>query len=169
MKKLTVSILLACLNIINIIAADTVHFGWGYSDPIANFRIYTGAVPGVGEEVWVIQADQRRAGVPVPDNHYAWITAQNSAGLESESSPALQYRPTTVELVIQQSKNLREWGGRIGVFVFRVPHSVVGQLEQRLLITKTHVMVRAYGNSYSVPIPTGVGKKFFRSYVAVVP
>lgn len=149
--------------------AETVYFGWGYDEPIANFRIYTGAVPHVGEEVWVIPASARRAGVPVPDNHYAWITAVNDAALESEPSPALQFKPVTVRLVIQQTKDLREWGGSVGVFLFRVPDTIVGQVEQRLNITKTHVEVRAYGQTFRVPIPTGVGKKFFRSFVSLQP
>lgn len=151
-------------------AADTVNFTWGYgSDPISNFRIYTGATPHVGNEVYIIPVDARRAGVPVPDLHYAWITAYGMNGLESLPSPAPRYRPVTVELVIQQSKDLREWGGRVAVFVFRLPDAVAGNIEQRLNITRTEVQVRVNGVTYRAPIPTGVGKKFFRSYVAVVP
>lgn len=150
-----------------VVQADTVYFGWGYDNqPIANFRIYTGAVPHVSQQVWVIPADARRAGVEVPDDHYAWITAINDAGFESEPSHALQFKPVIVRLVIQQTKDLREWGGNVGVFLFRVPDTIVGEVEQRLNITNTYVEVRAYGQVFRVPIPTGVGKKFFRSFVS---
>jgi len=163
------TILLLICSALVVRATDTVHFAWSYSDPIQEFRIYTGATPHAGENVFVIPADARRAGVEIPDNHYAWITARNNAGLESLPSPAVQYKPVTVELVVQQSKDLREWGGRVGVFIFRLPDAVLDTVEQRLNITKTHVEVRVLGNTYRVPIPTAVGKKFFRSFVAAQP
>lgn len=168
MKLLIAYILAATTSLM----ADTVQFAWGYdqsTSPISNFRIYTGATPHASEQVFVIPPEARRAGVPVPDGHYAWITATGLNGVESEESHAVQFRPVTVQLVVEQSKDLREWGGRLGVFVFRVPDAVVDQVEQRLSITKVYVGVRVYGQDFSVPIPTGVGKKFFRSYIAPAP
>lgn len=148
--------------------ADPLYFTWRYNDPIDHFRIYTGAVPHVGENVFVIPSDARRAQVEVPDNHYAWITA-NDHTLESTPSAALQYKPVTVNLVIQQSKDLREWGGQVAIFSFRLPDAIAGTVGQRLNITRTEIQVTVLGTTYRAPIPTGAGKKFFRSYVAVVP
>src|SRR5688572_9888578 len=128
--KLLITKLLLIFSTLVVQSADIVHFGWSYSTPISGFRIYTGATPHAGENVFVIPADARRAGVEVPDNHYAWITAFND--LESPPSPALKYKPVTGELVIQQSKDLREWGGQIGIFIFRLPDAIVGNVEQRL-------------------------------------
>lgn len=161
-------VLLSLLLLLTPASADPLHFTWRYSDPIDNFRIYTGAVPHVGEEVYVIPADARRARIEVPDNHYAWITAVGNS-MESAPSVALQYKPVTVNLVIQQSKDLHEWGGQVAVFVFRLPDAIVGTVEHRLNITRTEIQVTVFGTTYRAPIPTGVGKKFFRSFVAVQP
>lgn len=169
MKKLKSIIVSALLLLTPTVFADTVFFKWTYADPIQYFMIYTGPAPETPLNAFVIPPDLRQAGVEVPADHYAWITAVGFNGAESRPSPALQYKPVTVQLVIQQSKDLVEWGGKIGVFVFRVPVSIVDTVQQRLSISKTHVDVRAWGSTYSAPIPTGLGKKFFRSYVAVAP
>lgn len=167
MKKLKLIIISSLLLLAPFVLADTVYFKWSYSDPIQYFMIYTGTEQHIGQNAFVIPPTARQAGVEVPRDHYAWITAVNDNGVESWPSNAIQYKPVTVELVIQQSKDLTEWGGRIGVFVFRVPAELVGNVQQRLNITKTHVEVSAWGQKFSVPIPTDVGKKFYRSYVAV--
>lgn len=143
--------------------ADTVHLGWDYSDPIDHFRIYTGETPYKAQNVFVVSPEFRRAAVEVPGYHYMWITAAGNG--ESDPSPALQYRPVTVELVIQESEDLREWSAPFGIFSFSIPEGVTG--EQRLNITRIHVEVRAYGQLFQVPVPTGTGKKFFRSFVVV--
>jgi hypothetical protein len=167
MKKLIVSILLICLNAF----ADTVYVGWkpNTEPDLAGYKVYVGPASRSYTGFLVAPAPATSATLDIPIGSYIALTAFNSNDIESAFSNELIYEPVTVELVLEQSKDLDQWGGRLGVWVFRVPNVVFSRLEPRLRITRTHVEIVVYGKIYQYPISTGVGKKFFRSYVAVQP
>lgn len=162
-------LLIAYILAVTSLFADPVYFSWrpNIEQDLAGYTLYTG--PAIGMPVQGFQTTGTRAGIDMLPGHVAWLVARNTAGMESLPAGPLEYRAVDVRLVIQQTKDLVQWGGEAGVFDFRLPDVIAGSVVHRLRMTQTRIEAHVYGRVFSVPVPIGVGKKFFRSYVAPLP
>lgn len=146
-----------------------VSFAWSPNSEsdLAGYRFYIGATPYVGEEVFILNAGQTSFSLNFPPGYYAWLTAFNVAGIESEPTAALRPPVGVLNLIFQESPDLVTWTTRSTSEIFCGLIPSASYLESRLNITKDHVEVVVLGRHVYYPIdPADAPKRFFRSFVA---
>jgi hypothetical protein len=165
MKKLIVTTLLACLNVLH---ADTVYFGWrANTEPdLAGYILRTG--PEIGMPVNTYTLTDTHANIQMPPHHLAWLTAMNTAGIESFPAGPLEYKPVIVNVYVLESPVFDFSKTPIAVLEgFRADVTVFPLLVPPTLSISPGVLHVGYGaRTWDIPVMTGTGKNFYISFVA---
>jgi len=165
MKKLIVSILLTCLNILH---ADNVAFSWrANTEPdLAGCYLYYGPTIGMPVNSFPQLIQGTHGALNMPPHYFAWLTAVNVGGYESD--PAyLVYRPKVAEVSVLESPTLQFNGQPLTKLeVFRADETVFPALTPpSLKIYQGQIIIFYRGQSFPVPVPITGEKNFFISFV----
>lgn len=172
MKKLIVSILLACLNILH---ADIVAFKWSPNTEadLAGYVLRTGPAMGMPTQTHTYDTTQTRAVVAMPPHYQAWLAAVNTAGLESDPAGPLEYKPVIVLLTVESTRQAHPW---VIYEIFRIDESIFdpasANIQTKLSITKGTLKVEFLNTTFPKAnffITPTFPDEFFRCYVAPNP